>query len=59
MVSMVAAMVVLVTGESGVFDYRPKMVVGQSALWVLQTLTQESKYYLTLYSPPPLSLFSV
>ncbi|KAK3873838.1 hypothetical protein Pcinc_021169 [Petrolisthes cinctipes] len=39
-------MVVLVKGEGYIIGYNPKMVVGHSAVWTLQTMTQESSHWL-------------
>ncbi|KAK3895457.1 hypothetical protein Pcinc_000799 [Petrolisthes cinctipes] len=36
-------MVVLVKGEGYIIGYNPKMVVGHSTVWTLQTMTQESE----------------
>ncbi|KAK3895485.1 hypothetical protein Pcinc_000827 [Petrolisthes cinctipes] len=41
-VSIMVIMVVLVKGEGYIIGYNPKMVVGQAAVWTLQTMTQET-----------------
>ncbi|KAK4317461.1 hypothetical protein Pmani_011463 [Petrolisthes manimaculis] len=45
-VSIMVIMVVLVKGEGYIIGYNPKMVIGQAAVWTLQTLTQESSHWL-------------
>ncbi|KAK4320318.1 hypothetical protein Pmani_008824 [Petrolisthes manimaculis] len=44
--SIMVMMVFLMKGEGHIFGYNPKMVVGQAAMWTLQTLTQESSHWL-------------
>lgn len=49
--SMMSAMAIVMKGEGNMFGRSPKMVVGQSALWVLQTMTLESKIHKLTLAP--------